>query len=81
MSGNGSRARCGVCKAVSDQAIDADVRKPDQAERDDQRLVLPPADCDNRCRQRGAVAKVVEIGAKTGASGGSRSSLDRGAAR
>jgi hypothetical protein len=39
-----------VLEAVPDQAIDADVGEPDQAEREDQRLVLPPADCDGRCR-------------------------------
>jgi hypothetical protein len=39
-----------VFQAVSDQAIEADVGEPDQAERDDQGLVLPPADGDNRRR-------------------------------
>jgi hypothetical protein len=66
-----------VLKAVFDQAIEADVGERDQAERDDQGLVLPPADGDDRRRQRRAVAKVVEIEAETGAARGSRSSLGR----
>jgi hypothetical protein len=31
-----------VLEAVAEQTIEADMGEPDQAERDDQRLVLPP---------------------------------------
>src|SRR5437868_5861094 len=54
-----------VLEAVAEQTIEADMGKPDQAERDDQRLVLPPPDSHDRGRQRGAVSQVVEMGAKT----------------
>jgi len=39
-----------VLKAVSEQAIETDVGEPDQAKSGDQRPILPPADCDDRCR-------------------------------
>src|SRR4051812_43676553 len=52
-----------VLKAVAEQAIEADMGEPDQAKREDQRLVLPPPDCHDSGRQRSAVSQVVEIGA------------------
>jgi len=48
-----------VLESVTEHPVEADMGQPDQPERDDQGVALPPADPDQRGRRRRAVPEVV----------------------